>query len=233
MKTAAELRDVTQLGIDYLTDLDYVDLKNLCSANQYYNNTICNDNTILRQILYNTVSELYLPANFNIANALDELYASIKLLVNDNYPSDMYYPKWVNRNLLIDDVIRKIYVDLYHIITELFYEIKVTNKINIVDTIIDVVNTNLKEVHINKALISFPFAAHEAGGSELYYESNIKDNEALKYIFNKLIIPQSFRNYIITPIIKWFQIEKGYGQLSENGIQDLMFIREETRQTTR
>lgn len=205
--------------------MDYVDLKNMC-INTYYNDKICNNNTLLRQILYNTTDHLYLSPNINVANALNDLYDVIIFLINNNYPPDMYYPKWVNRELLIDDMIRKIYVSLYHKITNILYNININKKDNIVDFIVDVINNKLIKVKINKALISFPFSAIEAGGVELRTESNIKNNPYLKYVENILIIPQSFRDYIITPIIKWYQ--NGYGDIIDLGLENIMFIRPQT-----
>ena len=112
MYTTPFHHSITQLDVITISRLDYVDMINLCQSDKYLS-YICNDNTILRQILLITIPNLYISTNYDIAKALKELYNNINSLVIINYPEDLYYPKWINRELLINDMIKKVYIDLY------------------------------------------------------------------------------------------------------------------------
>jgi hypothetical protein len=115
------LHGLKNLSIDFLSTLDYVDLQNLCHTDKALSG-ICRDNTILRNILYQTYNtaledsiyakkykkkdielpQLYLPPNFPIAEALRSLYDNILALVDVNYPDyDFQWPRWINRENFI------------------------------------------------------------------------------------------------------------------------------------
>jgi hypothetical protein len=189
------LHGLKNLSIDFLSTLDYVDLQNLCHTDKALSG-ICRDNTILRNILYQTYNtaledsiyakkykkkdielpQLYLPPNFPIAEALRSLYDNILALVDVNYPDyDFQWPRWINRENFKEDMVRQIYYNLYFKITAKLYE-----KSSIAKAI-----KKIKSVDIDAHIITFPFVAFNE--DQYISEMAADDNKYTRYINNTLI----------------------------------------------
>lgn len=92
--------------ITYLSFLDYVDIKSLCNCSKQLSN-ICKNNKVLRSILYNKNKNIIITPNFDISAVLKDIYNSIQVIVDINYPEDKL-PRWVNKELFNDDMLRKL-----------------------------------------------------------------------------------------------------------------------------
>jgi hypothetical protein len=134
------LHAMKNLSIDFLSTLDYVDLQNLSQTDKKLSD-ICVNDTILRNILYQTYYEelsksvyikyynknniplpkVYLPPNFPIAEAQQLLYNNILKLVNINFPETLKWPRWINREKFKEDMIRNVYQDLCYKIRDYLY----------------------------------------------------------------------------------------------------------------
>ena len=107
------LQYITSLDIDYLSTLDYVDLRTLCQTNKYFSH-ICINNQLLRQILYDKTNIIF-PKDYNISQLLKNLDNDILNLINKLY---ITYPRWVNKELFLIDFRKKI----YHIVVNALVE---------------------------------------------------------------------------------------------------------------
>lgn len=68
----------------HLSKLNYLEICNLCKTNKQYF-TICDNNTILRQLIYKRNPEIVISPNYNISGTLKELYSKIDSLFTDNF----------------------------------------------------------------------------------------------------------------------------------------------------
>lgn len=221
--------------IDYLSSLDYVDLQSLCQTNKQLNK-ICSNNIILRNILYKTyhdalenslykrgykkmnikLPELFLPPNFPIAEALQSLYNNILKLVFVNYPKNMKWPRWIDQEKFIQDMVRNIYWDLYFKITSYLYENK---------TVISIVD--LTQVKMNKTLITFPFVSYN--DEDLLLEMDENANTFAQYATNELIIPDLFTNYLYEIFNHWQPPFDQYSGILEETLWEMLFYRHYSR----
>jgi hypothetical protein len=231
----SHLLNLVNYDIDYLSKLDYVDLQSVCKINKQLNN-ICSNDMILRNILFKTYDEallnsyyvksykkqniklplLFLPSNFPIAMALQSLYDNIVKLVYINYPKNMKWPRWINKEKFIEDMIRNIYWDLYYKITGYIY--KKRDVISIVD---------LTKVEINKVLITFPFVSYN--DEDILFEMDEADNKFSQYAFNELVIPDLFTNYLYDIFNHWSSPFDQYSGILEEVLWILLFFRSYSR----
>lgn len=234
IKNDNHLQYITSLNIDYLSSLDYVDLQNLCMTDKNLNN-ICHHDETLRNILYKTFqtqinnsdySKFYkknniklptinLPPNFPISDALQSLYDNILKLIYINYPQDMKWPRWVNKEQFKDDMIRNIYWNLYFKITEYLYKKKV----------IDI--KNLKSVHINPILIAFPFVSYN--DDEYITDMSKEDNKYTQYVTNDLDLPPLFTEYLMHIFSHWEKPFDEYSGILEDTLWVMLFYRDYSR----
>lgn len=230
---------ITSLDIDYLSSLDYVDLQSLCQTNKQFSK-ICINNTILTHILYKTYYEnltdsiyagfykkdnielpqIYLPPNFPIAEALQLLYDNILKLVYLNYPKNMRWPRWVDREKFIQDTIRNIYWDLYFKITKYLYKQKSITSI-----------ANLTFVKIDPILITFPFVSYN--DEEYISEMERDDNKYSQYAVNGLVIPDLFTEYLFQIFNHWEHPFDTYSGILEDTLWPMLFYRNYSRKALR
>jgi len=164
--------------ITYLSFLDYVDIKSLCNSSKQLS-YIIKDNEILRSILYNKNKNIEITPNFDISSALKDIYGSIQKIIDANYPRKSL-PRWTNKQLFNDDMLRKLMDD--------FIE-RVTHEIS---GIYSPFHTSYQEI-IEVELYSSTVAA--VLFSDIKYDGYEDDN-----IPHTVIIPKSFWDYVIPSI---------------------------------
>lgn len=177
---------ITQLNIDYLSKLDYIDLKNLCASGSQFT-TICTDNIILRQIISNRNVDINIVPNFNIAETLNDIYGKLQKLITLNFPLEIL-PIWVN-NELFNDVKLREFADMF--IEQLIYDIFNTY---------DDGTYNLGDsVELNKSSIAYPLYSKDVNEERLYYASlDVLSAIPLTDLFKEYINPvviQSLKEY--------------------------------------
>lgn len=197
MDKYSDLYQITQMHIDYISNLDYIDLRNLCSTNKQFA-TVCKDNTILRSILYNSNKYIKLPPNFDIAGALDELWHLIRDIIDDQYPT-LNDITWINKKEFINQQRRfyynSIYVALLNMMADDGY-----NETTFYQGI---------KLFINKSTINII----EGQGK--------KPNELLK-----IILPPLFTEYIGYSILNWTYNSKKEGVTGlVDLVLDLFFLK--------
>lgn len=79
-----DLYALNNFDVSYLSKLNYLEIRNLCKTNKQYF-TICNDNTILRSLIYKRNPKIIISPNYNIAGALKDFHNQIEDLFNDNF----------------------------------------------------------------------------------------------------------------------------------------------------
>lgn len=101
------------LPIDYLTRLNYPDLKNLFLTCKYFS-TICS-NQSLKDILF-LKTQIQLPVHIDINEIMKNVDYDIMTLIYSHYPD---LPRWVNQELFLVDFSRDIYQNLIDTIMEI------------------------------------------------------------------------------------------------------------------
>lgn len=85
----------------FLAQFNYIELKNLCQTNKKYAN-ICNNNELLREIMFIKNPKLVIPSDVNLVEVFRELNNMINKIVSHwlhiNYTSD-------NRNMVYKHII--------------------------------------------------------------------------------------------------------------------------------
>ena len=171
------------MDINYLSTLDYIDMRNLCISSKQLS-YICNDNTSLRSIIYNKNNNVEISPNFNISGALKDIYSSIQKVMDDNYPEETL-PRWVNKKLFNDDMLRNFMV--------LFLEVFVAKIVTIYYE-----SENEPFLEINKVEL------YQSSVIAVLYSNNVDfaDLECtVSDIPNTIMIPKSFYKYI-SPTVK-------------------------------
>jgi len=211
IKPTHALSYIASLNIDYLSTLDYVDLKNLCQTSQDMKRHVCDNNALLKQILVNSVEgNIQLPVHFDLIKPLNELYQNILDLVLQTWPLDQWYPKWVNKELLVDDMIRHVYMELFYRIEDMIYHQSVDNVVKQLQ--------QFTIFHVNKAILTFPLVPV----LEVITEYELEIHRSVYDTENHLIIPPSLTNYLIHVIMYWL---KTNDDIDDNHLQALLFIR--------
>lgn len=228
------MADITQIVPNYLETLDFVDIKNLHNTSKLLSKVIGN-NGVLRTVLYSTIKELYLPknsykfgnnvlnfpANYDIYGAMNDLDNAIEKLIRLNYPLSMYYPRWVNRELLIQDLKKIVFWDVLHAINEKLEESIISNSL-----------IKLKKINVDEALLSFPLIAKGGYRCEQIYETKLSNVKLLDPASNKLVLPESFVDYIKFVISYFDSIDDLWtDNYMVDLIAELMFIRNHTTQS--
>ena len=175
------LQDISQMDISYLSNLDYIDISNLCNTSKRYMK-VCNDNIILRNLIYARNDEVDITPNFNIARALKDIYNTITEIIDVNYPEEIL-PKWVNKEIFKDDMMKKVRADfVYNLADDIF------------NSYIDNNEYIIRNVKISKSILAFPLYLPAIDEIDI-------DVEQLN-IPNTIIMPQSFIEYIIPTLNK-------------------------------
>jgi len=178
------------MDMNYLSTLDYIDMRTLCISSKQLSH-ICRDNTSLRSIIYNKNDYIEISPNFNISGALKDIYASIQKVIDDNYREETL-PRWVNKKLFNDDMLRNF--------MNYFLE-------EFINQIIDIYLETEQEPfpQINKIELFKPLVAVALYSNEIEYD----EFECLRTdVPNTIIIPKSFYEYIIHTVNKLAEYTK-------------------------
>ena len=165
---------VTKMNINYFDNLDYVDMMNLCKTNSQFA-TICDDNVLLRQIIYNRNKYISIPNNFNISGILKDIYSQITKIITDNYRKEEA-PRWINYEQFVDDLIRD---SVGSLITPL------SDDLDLFIEESEETNNYKFIVNIDKNIIAFPYPAiliDTPENDEMFHEFNSEITFSHKFI---------------------------------------------------
>ena len=208
------LQEITRLNLDYLSHLDYVDLKFLSHTNKDLYK-ILNEDKILRNILYKIAeNDIYFPPNFPISKALNELYNKITSFVNVLYPNNMEWPKWINIEIFKRSMKNTIYLQLSNQISTLLNN----NGEGILN--------KLKIFNLEKAELIFPFTAY----NNIYYlnDTDIQTAEFYKHFDMILNLPDIILDYFKLPLLFLLKKYDKRDKIIAYTISNLLYIREHT-----
>jgi hypothetical protein len=208
------LYDITIKNIYYYIYLDFVDLKNLSYVSTPFL-ALCTNNEILKQIAIANISDLTLPINYDISKPLNELYNAISKLATRNYPVFMKYPKYINRELLINEMIKKVYFDLSSQLKTLRYKSLSTSHLLAVNKMDNI-------IYINRLILALPFCCYELSCIELYYESNnLYKNDVFLDVAKRLKLPISFIDYLKIIFSHWDLVSH---KITDDDFLDILFL---------
>ena len=164
----------------YLSKLDYLEIIYLCQTNKQYF-TICDNNTILRQLIYKRNSNILIPPNYNIVGTLKEFYTKIDKLFTDNFDvkelPDYIIPEKFKRT---------------HTLNLLNYFIDDLS--GYLDGSVDSRNEEIEfptSIKLNRFLVGVPFSSEH---TDYTYDDAIPGN--WKSIPNEIILSELIINYI-------------------------------------
>jgi len=210
------LQEITRLKIDYLYHLDYVDFNSLSNTNKEFFKLLNNDTT-LRNILYKQCdNDIYLPPDFPILKALNELHNEITIFMYKLYPINMRWPRWINIEMFRNDLKRNIYIYLYDKISGFLY-----NKGKIV---LDINIYEMKIIILDRAELIFPFAAYN--DDEYLVTGNIEDNKFYQSFNKELHLSDTILNYF-RHSLKYLN-DKYNINIDDDNIHSLLFTRNYT-----
>ena len=181
----SQLYLITQMNIDYLSKLNYIELRTLASTNKQFA-TICMDNRTLRNIIYNRNIDLpILPHNYDISAALDELYNLVRHIITIDYPKNKL-PVWVNKDLFIQEIKIEIYNNIFVSLLNYFYDL----------------STYYYSDEINKCLDQgIELRVNKSAYNLLPQRTNINSGIQTSVI----TLPTKFTEYIKYFIVEWFK----------------------------
>lgn len=186
--------ELINLPINYLENLDYVDLIQLCKINKYYYN-LCDDNRMIKDLLALKLDIIF-PQNMNIAKILNELYNTIINFINRHYTE---FPRWVDKNLFMIDFTKQFYIyTAEQLATFLLDDYDYDNHtINY-----DVINSGDLPLYFNRDWVAFAFTSNkfEIDVDNIIMNSNkdeyiIISNEMMKYIIYAILHTKKIENY--------------------------------------
>lgn len=186
-------KDIVLLN-DYLIQLDYVDLRNLCRTDKSFE-SICDDE-IIKGILAETIPNVVF--KMNVAKLLKNLDNQIEKLINIHYP-DM--PVWVNKELFMISFKKKIYNNLAEKLNDLL-----SDHVNKGKFVKEMYNADESmTVMVNKsflafALISNDFDEPDDDDINLYTNDITLSKEFVKYLLAAVLPYKSYRDAM--PIIE-------------------------------
>ena len=163
------LQQLQTFDIDYLSTLDYIDLRNLCQTNKFFNN-ICDNDNIIKTILFNRTGIIF-PKDMNVAKTLKNFDNHVMSLITDNY---IEYPKWVNKELFIMEHRRTLYESIANHLAQIIEDdyIKYTSKSKWKKYNDEVIKINLFNEEIDTPFVSKNF---EFEGENMDYQIKLKD----------------------------------------------------------
>lgn len=193
-----KLLNITTMNINYLDNLDYVDISQLFKINTAYRKLTKKQlNDILRQILFTEGYNIVITPNFDIIKALDELYTKIEDLILINYGNKL--PDWVDIEKFINYMKRKI---VYYISLELsghFESVDDDNKWGEAGPIDNLLFTDIPfPVKINKFVVGIPFV----GGTDTdLYNDDFGCDRLIYNVIHEITLSNHFINYIKPTLI--------------------------------
>lgn len=184
------------LDIDFMSNMDFIDIKSVYQSNK--NLSLLEINKILKLILINKNINLhYLPIQFSVFDAVNEIYQKLNSLVSINYPYN-YLPSWVNKEQFITSQVQKM---IPSVIVEVYFYIRENIKDDGIKFTLDY-PTSLN-IDINKIVIANPL---------LPVNIKVRDIETDSYnnVFNTITLSQNVINYIFPPILKLYNDNPTY-----------------------
>jgi hypothetical protein len=193
LKIPPNLQSITSLNVDYLSHLNYVDLKNLSVSNSSFKNIL--SNLSLKTILFN---KLNIQVKENIADLMKELDDKIDALLKIHY---VEFPRWVNPELFLNDQKSKIYKILPYAFYTKFQDYHIYKTKTFDDKMYE--SDMTLKIKLGKEILAFPFISNE-------YEVPDYDNE-IPIHHTSLNLSKQFVEYIMNNMgkfIHWRDMEK-------------------------
>ena len=205
------LLGMTEMDISYLSTLDYLDIKSICKISKQYE-YICQDDTLLKNILINKNDDIVMTRDINVAVALEDIYREIENLIYKNY-STTSIPDWVNKERFI------------------IYMIKIIRD-EFVDTLVEEIVENtydgglfMSDMNINiyKSTIAFQFHTNKV---ELSIELDELLDATVNDLIHTIVLPELFQEYINPTLINVYNKydDETYYNRVEKAILDLLFM---------
>jgi len=187
------LQSITSLNIDYLSHLNYVDLKNLSVSNTSFKNIL--SDLSLKTILFN---KLNIQVKENVSDLMKELDAQIDALLNIHY---VEFPRWINKELFLHDQKARLYKKLPHS----FYTKLDDDHIYKTETFDeDMYESDMSlSIELGREFLAFPFISNE-------YEVPDYDDE-IPIHHSSLNLSKQFVDYLMNNMgkfIHWRNMEK-------------------------
>ena len=231
-------------NLEYLADLDYIDLTNIFKVNTAYRNlSKAQRNNILRQILLMTPKTIEIVQGFDILKALDELYGKIDDLIGEHYnrnitrerldkQTDEYIiivekkqlPDWVDQEKFINYIKRRIVTSIAADIESYFETIDENNEYGEVGPLSKVLFPKKKkkdltyEVTINKYMLAIPFMGSD--DIDMYSQQYKFDDKIFTDVHNKIILSEHFINYIKPALLQY------QSKYVDDVVKKLLFVKE-------
>lgn len=165
---------------NYLSNLNYLEIRNLCQTNKHYF-TICEDNTILRQLIYKRNPAVLISPNYNIAKTLKEFYGKIDDLFTDNFDLKSL-PDYI-----IPDKFQRTH-------SKFLLNVFIDDLSDYLDGSIDYKDGNIEfpnSIKLNRFLVGVPFSSEYV---DYAYDDEIP--RGWKYIPNEIFLSELIINYI-------------------------------------
>jgi hypothetical protein len=204
------LLSMTHFDISFVSKLDWVDLQNVCRTNKQFA-SLCNDNQLLRNILYNKNKNIIISPNYDISGAIHDFYSKITSLIDQNYDE---LPVWVNKELF------------YNHMTRLIATMAVEKINNDISDNFDALTGDIeisKKIEMNASYISIALYSSEL---ELYDDNDVSDK--FDTVPNTIKITKLLTNYISPTVKNTVKLEDPYYKLDYRtyapAIENLLFI---------
>lgn len=190
------LYDITLLNINYMSNLNFIDIVNLHNTSPIFKNI--DINVLLRQSIYNKTTDVDITPNYNIYNAVNEFYTQLDKIVNKNYSSDKL-PDWIDKEKFINAHKQKLIFDLlYQIYLHIYADIVKNNSL---------LNNNEIIINLDKKLIISSLLPTTINKTE-YYRSEFK---GVDNVVNTIKLSDNFINYIKASILNVYEKNKDVG----------------------
>jgi len=175
------------LNIDYISNLNFIDIVNLYSISSEFNNI--DINKLLRQCIYNKTIDVNIIPNYNIYNVVKEFYTQLHKVIINNYHLDKL-PNWVNREKFINENKESLKFNLLNKIYIQYIAKDIDNKRTLL-------NTDDIVIYLDKNLIISPLLPITI--NKLEYNQTIF--KGIVNIFNMVKLSDNFVNYIKPSIL--------------------------------
>ena len=215
------LQEITALNIDYLHHLDYVDFNSLSHINKAFFKLLNND-TILRNILYKQCdNDIYLPPNFPILKALNDINNRITLFIYKLYPNDMKWPRWTNIEIFRSDLKKNVYMDLW---VQICISYNNGRDISDINLFIDDINT----IILSRVGLLLPFAAYN---NEYLVISDVENNKFYNSFDKELQFTDTTLDYLKHSFEYFYNKYNKDSMNIDDKIYALFFIRDYTHES--
>lgn len=190
-----------EINIHLLSTLNYLELRELCSSDKYYNKLCSNNN--LRYILQTKNKNLIIPKNIDISKVLNNIYNEAAKTVDNSYN----IPVWVNKDIFKKVMIYKILVNYMEYLGA-----------NYIDE--DTIEEYLITYYVHDIDIIMPFTTKTMDNLQKQQLADHTDTIILH-------IPKSFYHYILPTLHHLYTTSKPDDDLYDifmPAMMDLLFI---------